>query len=162
MEPESSLPESQVPATCLYPEPTPSSPHNSPTFRKSILILSSNLRLGLPNGLFPSGFPTNTLCTPLYSSIRATCPAQSFFSILPPAQYWVRNTDHSAPHHVTIHFYPKSTQFLFTISTFPFTSCVNLGNILSKSISAFSRVLSLFEVNIQACVPYEMTSILFY
>src|SRR5215510_14506267 len=39
------------------------------------LILSSHLRLGLPNGLFPSGFPTNTLCTPLFSPIRATCPA---------------------------------------------------------------------------------------
>src|SRR5215468_4846925 len=41
----------------------------------SILILSSHLRLGLPNSLFPSGFPTNTLCTPLSSPIRATCPA---------------------------------------------------------------------------------------
>jgi hypothetical protein len=29
MEPESSLPYSQAPATCPYPEPTPSSPHNS-------------------------------------------------------------------------------------------------------------------------------------
>jgi hypothetical protein len=28
MEPEGSLPYSQVPATCLYPEPTPSSPHD--------------------------------------------------------------------------------------------------------------------------------------
>jgi hypothetical protein len=28
MEPESSLPYSEVPATCPYPEPTPSSPHN--------------------------------------------------------------------------------------------------------------------------------------
>ena len=28
MESESSLPYSQVPATCPYPEPTPSSPHN--------------------------------------------------------------------------------------------------------------------------------------
>src|SRR5215469_2765998 len=41
----------------------------------SILILSSHVRLGLPNGLFPSGFPTNTLCTPLSSPIRATCSA---------------------------------------------------------------------------------------
>ena len=28
IEPGSSLPYSQVPATCPYPEPTPSSPHN--------------------------------------------------------------------------------------------------------------------------------------
>src|SRR5215469_7037452 len=40
-----------------------------------MLILSSHLRLGLTNGLLPSGFPTSTLCTPLSSPIRATCPA---------------------------------------------------------------------------------------
>jgi hypothetical protein len=28
MEPEGSLPYSQMSATCLYPEPTPSSPYN--------------------------------------------------------------------------------------------------------------------------------------
>ena len=48
-------------------------PH--PTSQRSILILSSLLHLGLPSGLFPLGFPTKTLCTPLPSSIRATCPA---------------------------------------------------------------------------------------
>ena len=48
-------------------------PH--PTSCRSILILSTYLRLGLPSGLSPSGFPTMTLYTPLSSPIRATCPA---------------------------------------------------------------------------------------
>ena len=46
-------------------------PH--PTSWRSILILSYHLRLGLLSGLFPSGFPTKTLYTPLLYSIRATC-----------------------------------------------------------------------------------------
>jgi len=73
MEPESSLAYSQVPATCPYPEPTPSNPHNPSHFLKIHLILYSHLHLGLPNGLFPSGFPTRTLYTPL-PPIRTTCP----------------------------------------------------------------------------------------
>ena len=73
MEPEGSLPHSGVPATCPYPQPARSTPN--PTSWRPTLILSSHLRLVLPSCLFPSGFPTKPLYTPLLSTIRVTCPA---------------------------------------------------------------------------------------
>ena len=56
-------------------------PH--PSSWRSILILSTHLRLGLSNGLFPSGFPTKTLYTTLSSPIHATCPAHILTRLLP-------------------------------------------------------------------------------
>ena len=55
-----------TPIQSIYPHPTP---------WRSILILSTQLNLGLPSGFFPSGFPTKTLYTLLSLPIRATCPA---------------------------------------------------------------------------------------
>ena len=70
-------------------------PH--PTSWRSNLILSTRLCLGLPSGLFPSGFPTKTLYTPSPHPYVPHAQSISFFSILSPAQYWVRSTDHLAP-----------------------------------------------------------------
>jgi hypothetical protein len=53
--------------------------------------------------LYPANTPNQlgtTLCTPLSSPIRATCPTHLILLILPPAQHWVRYTDHSAPDYV--------------------------------------------------------------
>jgi hypothetical protein len=76
-EPEGSSPHSQQPATGPCPETVESNSHTppKPISLKSILIPSSHLRLSLPSGLFPSGFPTKTLYTFLSSPMRATCPA---------------------------------------------------------------------------------------
>jgi hypothetical protein len=47
------------------------SPH--PNSERSTLILSTHLCLGLPSGLLPSGFPTNSLHVFLFSPNHATC-----------------------------------------------------------------------------------------
>jgi hypothetical protein len=67
-----------------YPQP-PS------TSWRSLLILISRLRLGLPNGLFPSGFPTKTMCTPLPSPYAPHAHPISFFSNLHLRRYIKRN-----------------------------------------------------------------------
>jgi len=50
-------------------------PLRTPTSRRSLLILSSQRRLGLPNGLFPPGLPTRIEYNLRFSPIRATLPA---------------------------------------------------------------------------------------
>jgi len=47
-------------------------PH--PTSWRSVIILSTHLRLGLPSGLLPSGFPTKNLYTPLHIVILTFVP----------------------------------------------------------------------------------------
>jgi hypothetical protein len=44
--------------------------HTITCYLRSMLIFSTHLRLGLPSGLFPSGFPTNILHAFLFSPIR--------------------------------------------------------------------------------------------
>ena len=73
-------------------------PH--PTSWRSIIILSTHLRLGLPSGFFPSGFSTKTLHTPSPHPYAPHAQPISLFSILSPAQYWVRSANHSAPRYL--------------------------------------------------------------
>jgi hypothetical protein len=82
MEPEGSLPHSQVPATCLYPKLAQFSPHPHIPLPEDPLIYP----LYLPSGLFPSGFPTKSLYTTLPSAYVLHASPISFFSFLSPAQ----------------------------------------------------------------------------
>ena len=68
--------------------------YSHPTSWRSVLILSTHLRLGLPSGLLPSGFPSKTLYTPFPHPFAPHSQPISFFSILSPTQYWVRRTNH--------------------------------------------------------------------
>jgi len=56
--------------------------YSHPTTWRSILILSTRLRLGLPGGLLPSGFPIKTLYTPSPHPYTPHAQPISFFKIL--------------------------------------------------------------------------------
>ena len=69
------------------------SPPPPPTSRRSILILSYHLRLGLPSGSLPQVYQSEPCAHLSHPPYAPHAPPISFFSILPPAQYWVRSTD---------------------------------------------------------------------
>jgi len=63
----------------VHPGPAQSSQYNHiPPPRDQFKYYLPIPRLGLPSGLFPSGFPTKNLYTPFSSHIRATCSAHLF------------------------------------------------------------------------------------
>jgi hypothetical protein len=80
MEPKGSLPCSQALSIDPYPQPDQSSPYHLDHISLwTILILSSHLRPRLPNGIFPSGFPTKIPYAFLFYPLRATCPDHLIF-----------------------------------------------------------------------------------
>ena len=73
-------------------------PH--PTSWRSVLMLSTHLRLGLSLVSFPSVSPTRPYTPPSPHPYAPQAQSISFFSILSPAQYWVKCTNHLVPLYV--------------------------------------------------------------
>jgi len=106
MEPEGSLPCSQGPDT--GPRCIQCTPSHSISLR-SVLILSSHLRLGLPTGLFPSGFPTKILYAILTSPMQSTRPSHPRWFDHPNNIWWniqVMKPPSSKSPLATCHFLP--------------------------------------------------------
>jgi hypothetical protein len=125
MEPEGSLPYSQVPRhlSRLYPVPTPHS--NFMKIHLNIILQSTSGSPQRPLSLWlPHQHPVHTS---LFTPCAPHDPPISFFSILPPAQYWVRNTHHSAPHYVT-----------FSIPLSP-CRCVSTGKLVLTYLSGVMK-----------------------
>ena len=114
MEPEGSSPRWQDPTTCPCSEPDQLilCPH-TPLPERSILILFSHLRLGLPSDNFLPRFPTKTLYTPLPYVLHA-----------PPISYYtIRTISHNSPIYVWV-FQVIS----FFLPHFPTNPCMHLSH----------------------------------
>ena len=134
------------PPVSILGQPSPvQSIYPYPTSWRSILILSTHLRLGLPSGLLPSGFPTNTLYTTLSSPIRATCPA--YFILLDFITRTILGEE-----------YRSFSASLCNLLHSPVTSSLLGPNILLNTM--FSNTLSFLSsrnVNDQVSHPYKIT-----
>jgi len=75
MEPEGSLPDSQVPANCPYPQPARSSPYPTTHFLKVHLNIILPSTPGSPKWSLSLRFPQQKAVFASPLPIRATCPA---------------------------------------------------------------------------------------
>ena len=131
---------------------------------RSILVLSSHVRLGLPSGLFPSGIPTKILYALRLSHIRANSPAQPMFifqsdrpSFTQQAQshfciswslyFWIANwkTKNSAPNNNKHSLTSICSQFrhkcIIIIIIIIITITINRGQLGKQALPAWTNLV---------------------
>jgi hypothetical protein len=132
-------------------------PH--PTSWRSILILSSHLNLGLPSGLFPSGFPIKTLYTPLPSPVRATCSAHLIILYLITRtifgeQYRSLSSSLCSFPHAPITssmLYPNSPLYTLFSNTLSLRSSLNVSDQVSRPNKTTGKIKVLYIFFLNRC-----------
>jgi hypothetical protein len=118
--------------------------HTIPSYLRSILILSTHLRLGLPSGLFPFGFPTNILCIPILPH-SWYMPSPSHPSWIDHSSYtW--STSYEAPHYAAFSnlllLHPSLVQ-IFSSTSRSQTPSINVREKVSQPYKTTGKIIVL-------------------